>query len=206
MNDNKNIRAVLFDFGGVLAEEGYKNGLRAIAVDNGITPKELVAAAFEINYETGFILGKVRDDVFWENIREKYSIEGSDQKLTEEILSRFILRPWMLDIVKELKEHGIITGILSDQCHWLDELDRKYNFFKLFDHVFNSYHIGISKIDPGVFDLASKEINIPHENILFIDDHEAHIIRAKSKGMNSILYTDKTSFTREFNSYLILPG
>jgi hypothetical protein len=35
---NKRVHVVLFDFGGVLSEEGWKKGLRIIAKANGFTP------------------------------------------------------------------------------------------------------------------------------------------------------------------------
>jgi putative hydrolase of the HAD superfamily len=34
------IKAVLFDFGGVLAEEGFREGLKAIGVKNGLDPDD----------------------------------------------------------------------------------------------------------------------------------------------------------------------
>lgn len=46
MMDNK-IKAILFDFGGVLAEEGFKNGLEAIANQNRIKPVDLKSFLFD---------------------------------------------------------------------------------------------------------------------------------------------------------------
>ncbi|MDD2390781.1 MAG: hypothetical protein PHP23_13735 [Desulfobacterales bacterium] len=49
------IRAVLFNFGGVLAEEGFKAGLSAIAEIHQLNPSALIRAGFDIAYETGFV-------------------------------------------------------------------------------------------------------------------------------------------------------
>jgi len=191
------IKAVLFDFGGVLAEEGFKGGLTVIAENNDHDPLKLVSAAFDIIYDIGFVVGKVRDDSFWATLRQHFPLKENDSALREEILSHFLLRPWMLDTVSDLKNHGIIVGILSDQCHWLDELDQRNGFLKLFDHIFNSYYMHISKRDPKVFDYASESLDISPNHILFIDDHESNIIRAKQKGFQTILYLDKDSFIRQ---------
>ena len=194
MIQKPNIMAALFDFGGVLAEEGFKDGLHSIAIQNGLDPDILIAAAFEIIYETGFVLGKVRGDVFWNVLGEHFSFQGRPENWREEILSRFTIRPWMLEAVSDLKKRHIVLGLLTDQCHWLDELNERDNFFSYFDHIFNSYYTHISKKDPEAFRRVSIKLQIPPKNILFIDDHEAHILRAQQIGLQTIVYQDKTSF------------
>ena len=194
MTQKAKITAVLFDFGGVLAEEGFKDGLQYIAIQNELDPDILIARAFRIIYETGFVLGKVREDVFWKALGEQFSMRERPEKWREVILSRFILRPWMLKAASDLKKHRIVLGLLTDQCHWLDELNKRDPFFDYFDHIFNSYYTHISKKDPQAFDRVSRKLQIPPENILFIDDHEAHILRAQHVGFQTILYQDKTSF------------
>ncbi len=198
MGATGNVKAVLLDFGGVLAEEGFKQGLHAIATDNGLDPGIVISTAFEINYDIGFVLGKVREDAFWAAMRDRFPFRGTEREWTEQILSRFILRPWMLDLVSDLKALGMKVGVLSDQCHWLDELDQRHGFFKHFDVIFNSYHLHISKNSPEIFDIVSKKLHLNPANILFIDDHNAHILRARQKGLQTILYVDKTSFIQQF--------
>jgi putative hydrolase of the HAD superfamily len=199
MTQKAKITAVLFDFGGVLAEEGFKDGLQYIAIQNELDPDILTARAFRIIYETGFVLGKVREDVFWKALGEQFSIRERPEKWREEILTRFSLRPWMLKAASELKKRRIVLGLLTDQCHWLDELNERDPFFDYFDHIFNSYYTHISKKNPLAFDRVSKELQIPPENILFIDDHEAHILRAQQRGLQTILYRDKKSFFEQLN-------
>jgi len=197
MRSTGNVKAVLFDFGGVVAEEGFKGGLRAIALDHGLDPDIVISTAFEITYEIGFVLGKVREDAFWRAMRDRFPIKGRDRDLTEQILSRFTLRPWMLDMASDLKALNVVVGILSDQCHWLDELDQRHGFFKRFDYIFNSYHLHISKKAPEIFDVVSQKLHIDSMNTLFVDDHKAHILRARQKGLQAILYEDKVSFIQQ---------
>jgi putative hydrolase of the HAD superfamily len=197
MPETAEVKAVLFDFGGVVAEEGFKGGLHAIAVDHGLDPDIFISTAFEITYDIGFVLGQVREDAFWRAMRDRFPIKGSDRELTEQILSRFTLRPWMLDVASDLKALNVVVGILSDQCHWLDELDQRHGFYKRFDHIFNSYYLHITKKNPEIFDMVSQRLHMEPANILFVDDHEAHILRARQKGLQVILYEDKDSFVQQ---------
>jgi putative hydrolase of the HAD superfamily len=191
------VKAILLDFGGVIAEEGFKEGLRAIALDHELDPNIVISTAFKITYDIGFVLGEVREDAFWKEMRRRFSFRGRERDLTEQILSRFTLRPWMLDVATDLKALGLVVGILSDQCHWLDELDQRHGFFKRFDYIFNSYHLHISKKDPEIFDMVSQRLHIDPANILFVDDHEAHIARARQKSIQVILYVDKASYIQQ---------
>ena len=50
-------------------------------------------------------------------------VRGEDAYLRDQVLSRFVLRPAMIELVRALRRKGVITTILSDQTDWLDKLD-----------------------------------------------------------------------------------
>jgi len=43
------VDAILFDFGGVLADERFRNGLLAIARRNGLNPEGFAGTGFELD-------------------------------------------------------------------------------------------------------------------------------------------------------------
>lgn len=191
---NSTIDVVLFDFGGVLAEEGWKKGFMAIAEANGLDSDHVIQTAADTVYETGYILGKDSESSFWNTMREKTGIRDDDAFLMHEIISRFILRDWMIDLVKKLKSENLIVGILSDQTDMLDKLNARFDFFKWFDYVFNSYHLGKGKWDISLFDDIAGFLKTPPNKILFIDDDQGNVARARQKGWKAILYSDADSF------------
>lgn len=195
------IRTVLLDYGGVLAEEGFKAGLFHIARNNGRDPDELIRTAFSLVYELGFVTGMTRSDRFWSALRDQTGITGKDEQLTEAVLSRFVLRPWMLETVRILRENGVLAGILSDQCHWLDELNDRDGFFSSFDFVFNSFHTGRTKKDPGTFAYVLEKIGAAPGQAVFVDDHQAHVERARAQGLNAIFYTNRREFFQSLRSF-----
>jgi len=196
------IAVVLFDFGGVLAEEGWKQGFRAIAEANGLDGEELIQAAADAAYSTGYITGKGSEADFWKALREKTGIKGDDSSLMYEIISRFVLREWMFKLVLKLKNEDLTTGILSDQTNILDKLNSKYDFFKLFDHVFNSYNIGKGKRDISLFDDIARLLETEPDRILFVDDDTGNVKRAKQKRWNVIQYVNQNSFCAAFEKIL----
>lgn len=200
---NGKIDVVLFDFGGVIAEEGFKQGLTVIAKANGLDADKFIQAAFDTIYSSGYVLGKGHESEFWNALRHKTGVKGDDATLRNEIFSRFILRDWMVDLVKKLKAIDIKVGILSDQTDLLDKLDMKYDFFGIFNYIFNSYHLGKGKRDQSIFDDVAEAVKTNPDRILFIDDDPGHVKRARQKGWQAILYVDRQSFEKDFE--MIVP-
>lgn len=200
------IDAVLFDFGGVLSEEGWRKGLRVIAGANGLDPDRLIQTAADTIYETGYITGKCNEDDFWNTLKNKTGVKGDNASLLHELMSRFVLNQRMIDLAKQLKAAGLTVGILSDQTNWLDQIDARYDFFKYFDHVFNSYHLGKGKRDASLFDDVAAALKIPPDRILFIDDDPGNVQRAGQKGWQAILYADADAFHAEMKKVFKFQG
>ena len=201
---NGKIDIVLFDFGGVIAEEGFKQGLTAVARANGVDEGAFVQAAFDIIYSTGYVLGKAPESEFWDALRRETGVRGDDAFLRNEIFSRFILRDYMIDLVNKLKANGIQVGLLSDQTDLLEELDKKYGFFRLFDYVFSNYRLGKGKRDSSLFDDVARTLNARPDRILFIDDDPGHVDRARQKGWKAMLYIERAGFQKELEEILPL--
>ena len=109
------ITTILFDYGGVLAEEGFTLGLEVMARENRLDPAEFFRTAVEAIYSCGYVTGKAPEQAYWKLLRSQTGIRGEDRALTETILSRFILRPRMLDAVRALRKQGLHPTILGDQ-------------------------------------------------------------------------------------------
>jgi putative hydrolase of the HAD superfamily len=203
---NGKIDVVLFDFGGVIAEEGFMKGLKIIAKANGLDEKEFIQAAFDVNYSTGYILGKVSEELFWNELKEKTGVKGDNADLKAEIFSGFVMRDWMIALVKKLKSENIIVGILSDQTDMIDRLNSQFDFYRWFDHVFNSYYLGKGKRDISLFDDIARTLNADPDRILFIDDDPGHVDRARRKGWKAIHYVDRESFEKDFEKIIPMRG
>lgn len=193
---------VFFDFGGVLHEEGFLRGLRAIAAANGLDEDAFFEAVREMIFATGYVYGRCGEDEFWTAVRKRFpDLQGDPKTWRGEILSRFTPRPWMYTLVRHVREAGARPAILSDQVNWLDELDAEYGVFEHFDMVFNSYYHGWTKSEPEFFHLAMEAMGATPERCLLIDDARVNIEVGMRVGVNCIYYTDKQSFLAEFGRW-----
>lgn len=198
----EDIRAVLFDYGGVLAQEGFREGLFEIARRQGLDPIAVHGVGMEVVYGSGYVLGKGSETAFWSLMRERVGLRGSDRELSALVLDRFVLRPEMLELVRALRAKGYITAIVSDQTDWLEWLDRRDGFFREFDRVFNSYRLGKGKRDPSLFDDVARELGIAPREAVFVDDMLANVVRAESRGMRGIVFDDEARFRQELKRFV----
>ncbi|MBM3303121.1 MAG: hypothetical protein FJY85_24645, partial [Deltaproteobacteria bacterium] len=63
------IKAVLVDYGGVLAEEGFREGLKAIARANGLPEESFFDSATQAVYDSGYVTGHAAESAYWSLLR-----------------------------------------------------------------------------------------------------------------------------------------
>ncbi|WP_167590415.1 HAD family hydrolase [Oceanidesulfovibrio indonesiensis] len=196
------IGTVLIDFGGVIAEEGFMNGLRYMAKEQDLDPDTVFHEAVEIMYSCGYLVGKAQESTFWNTLAERTGLNGDQAAKREALLSRFIVRPRMLEIVAMLAAQGRQVAMLSDQTDWLDALNEKYEIFPYFHRVFNSYHEGMHKRQPEFFHHALEELGATAELALFIDDSARHVALARELGLAAIHFDTLAQVERELGEIL----
>lgn len=195
------VSTVIFDYGGVLADEGWAKGIRIVAARFGYEPESFFELCVQAITDTGFCLGKVDEYGYWNAVKSKIELPMTVEELRNEILPRFVLRPNMIELAKNLGKK-YTTAILSDQTHWLDELNRRDDFFKVFKYVYNSYHDGNSKQSVSYFTETCNRLNISTNEAVFIDDNKGNIARASSVGINAILYENFEQTVDELRKYV----
>jgi len=192
ITENKTIiRTVLFDFGGVIAEEGYVTALSETAREQGLDPETVIQSAYDAADVTGFPLGRITERDFWPVFFEKTGLKESAKTLKERIFADFRPRQWMMDIVDRVRGRGVLACLLSDHSSWLEELDDVYDFFSSFDRVFNSYRHGRLKRDPATFDWVLGELDIVPRETLLIDDSLPNIESGGSRGLHTVYFDER---------------
>lgn len=197
------INAVLLDFGGVIAEEGFREGMMAIARKKDLDEQSFFKTAEDIIFKTGYVIGKAKEKVFWETLSRDTGVKDDYRHLRLEVLRRFVLRIEMLAIAEKLRNQGLVVALLSDQTNWLDEINRKKPFYNRFDFIINSYVLGKSKRDPSVFRDVSKIIGVNPHLILFVDDNAQNIKRASEAGLKTIHFTGIEDFKTQLDALRI---
>jgi putative hydrolase of the HAD superfamily len=202
------VDAIVFDYGGVLAEEGFREGLKALALRFGLDAEKMYEEGSRAVYDSGYVLNRGTEADFWALLSARTGLPSYDASFTREILKRFVLRPSVVRTAKWLRGEGFLTAILSDQTDWLDHLNERDHFFQHFDRVFNSYYLGKGKRDPSIFRDVAAILKLAPERTLFIDDSPGNVGRALEQGIKAFTFEGEEDFRVQLQDFIgrELPG
>jgi putative hydrolase of the HAD superfamily len=194
------LRAVIFDYGMVLT--GQPN---AEAHDSMLRITGLPLERFEALYwadRHAYDEGKLTGIAFWQKMVRDGNL-NLDQSTIEE-LNMWDARMWttqnpaMLAWQKQLKEHGLLTAILSNMGDSvLENIQREFDWLPRFDVLVWSYQHNLAKPDPAIYRLALAKLGTEPEETLFIDDKQVNIDAAYALGMPAILFSNIDGLRRD---------
>ena len=180
----------IFDIGGVLCCDF--NDIPVISDYLGITEEDFFLYADE-NFRE-LLDGKINSNEFWVRFSLKYG-----KKVKEELFGKFF-NPGILqgtkDIIERLKNNSrVVCGTNTIDSHYHYLLNQ--GAYDIFDEVYASNLMGISKPDPDFYRHILRKEGIKSENTIFVDDTEENILSAQKIGIKSILFTDPESLRQQ---------
>ena len=186
------VRAVIFDFFGVLVTEGFKQFREEYFAND--KPKDRQAIDLINQVDSGFIDGHE----FKTKLAE---LAGVTSETVGELLGNNKPNKQLLDYIKnELKGHykvSILSNSSEDYPHQLLGEDAD-----LFDDILLSYKYGLLKPQQEIYELAAERLGVDTTECLFTDDSEGHCKGAERAGMKTIYYQNFSQFKTDLEQLL----
>lgn len=197
---DKEIKAVIFDIGGVL-QLGQKTRrsqkqIHISGVHEYISKKlkitldqylDSIDSAYAKSIE-GQISKSVLLGILSCNLNyPKNKLEKLYKKAYQD---RFKKNKELYFIAKQLKTKGYKIAILSDQWHLSKEALIPKKDQKIFDEVAISCDDGMRKPHKEYYEYILKKMKLSPREVIFIDNQEWNIVPAHKLGMKTILFTD----------------
>ena len=203
------IRAVIFDVGGVI-QESPLHFLREFEARSDL-PEGFITGLIG-NYaarpdgawqrlERGEILLDEFCRIFDSEIAERgYSVSTAAMML--EMAEYAVIRPRMLEAVRRIRAGGIKAAALTN--NWLmEEKDEERETLKgCFDAFIESCRTGIRKPDPRIYELTCEALGVLPGETAFLDDIGANLKTAAKLGMHSIKVEDPDAALRALGEAL----
>jgi putative hydrolase of the HAD superfamily len=89
-------------------------------------------------------------------------------------------------LAKQLRDEGVKTGILSNVFPAAAWAVRLIGGYRGFNPVILSYKVKSAKPDATIYQIAIKQLNLPSNEVLFIDNRLENIQAAKRVGMQTV--------------------
>jgi putative hydrolase of the HAD superfamily len=191
------VRAVIFDFGGVLCFHPSEDRFARIADLFGLSTPDFLRLfwAHRIDYDAGLVDSRA----YWTQIANSAGRPIDNALLFT--LVKYEIELWnnydqrILRWAAHLRSSGIRTAILSNLPRVLGEALRETpGFFDPFDHVTFSYELKIVKPEAAIYHDAIRGVGVPPSQALFLDDKPENVEGARAVGLQAEVYSTWETF------------
>ncbi|NQV08635.1 HAD family phosphatase [Candidatus Woesearchaeota archaeon] len=193
------IKAIIFDYGGVLSVNA---NLRLFgenyALKFGANPEKF--NKLMINNWFQARVNKIDSELFWKNLSDFLKIEK--EVLRKDFMDFFGFRYDVLELIKKLKKNYKL-GLLSNQIEdWLEEVIEEHKLDEVFNVIVTSYESKLAKPDIAIFKETVKRLGVKPAECVYVDDLETNIPPAKKVGMKTILFRDFEQLKKELEPFV----
>lgn len=208
------LRAVVFDYGIVLTGPPDAAAHAALLRITGL-PKERFEPLYWADRPT-YDEGKLTGLKYWQKFLREAGLPAN-QEMAEE-LNQWDAQMWttqnpvMVAWQLKLKEHGLLTAILSNMGDSvLENVARTFDWIHRFDVLVWSFQFGAAKPDPLIYIHTLAELGTRPEETLFIDDKRPNVEVARKLGIQAIQFSTVERLQEELvaarlDEVLPLPG
>ncbi|QUH00579.1 HAD family phosphatase [Saccharopolyspora erythraea] len=195
---SNDIRAVIFDYGGVLTTSG-RAAIAAWTRAERIRPETYSAALKEWlsrsappgtpihRLETGEIDAEEFNRILAARLRTEDDLPVSPDGLLGRLFGHMSHDDAMLGLVRELRDSGVRTALLSNS--WGNNYP-----WELLDELFEvsviSGQTGMRKPQPEIYRLTLDRLGLSPATAVFVDDGRPNVDAAAELGMHTVLHVD----------------
>ena len=154
--------------------------------------------------------GTLSIDEYWSRILAAGGKAPSPFLLSE--LAQRDMESWMrpnrpmLRWARELRRGGWVTGILSNMPPgFLALLEERFPEAEEFSPRIFSCQVGMIKPEPGIFLHCLRELGLPPEEVLFLDDTPQHVHVATGLGIQALVFHSVADCARDLEVRFALP-
>ena len=188
------VRAVIFDFGGVILTSPFEAFAR-YERDHGL-PEGLLRRLNATDPDTNAWARLERSEVDWAGFADLYEAEARvagheiDGRAVLELLAGDV-RPAMVEALRRCHDR-LKTALLTNNFVVFDPTGRAQpertmaELADLFDVVIESSKVGLRKPDTAIYELVCRELGVAPTEAVFLDDLGVNLKPARAMGMTTI--------------------
>lgn len=192
------IKAIVFDLGGVIMSGGYLPFLHHYCL-KCLTPqgkKKIDALEHAVN------LGTITETKFYKEISKVFGVHLTPKQMHNEIVKKMQVNKKLVEFIPHIKKAKVALFTNSIGHMAVDVLHKRgVPVRKTFDKLFVSSKIHYAKPDAKAYHYVVRHLKIKPEQAMMVDDRKENIDAAKKIGMKGIIFKNAAQFKRELNKY-----
>jgi len=184
------IRAVFFDFGGVIMRTEYQAPRQKLAERFNMDYDEIDKVVFNSESARRASLGEITEDEHWANVLKRLKQPASEtQSFRDQFFGGDIIDRDLIEYIRSLRG-SVHTGLISNAWSGLRDLLAKEKLLDLFDTLVISAEVRVTKPSAKIYQLALEQANVSAEEAVFVDDFPENVAACQKVGMTGILFND----------------
>jgi epoxide hydrolase-like predicted phosphatase len=200
------IRAVIFDFGGVIVRTEDQSWRLRWAERLAVPPEVLSTTVFDSEAAAAATIGRIPAEAVWAHVAAAFNLEADAlAQLRVDFFAGDRRDDALVAFLRGLRP-AYKTGILSNA--WSDGRDiitRRYALGDAADDLVISAEVGVAKPDPQIFELAMTRLGVRPEETIFVDDFVRNVDGARHFGMQAVHFRNREQATSEVRALLARP-
>ncbi|XP_053385750.1 acyl-CoA dehydrogenase family member 10-like [Mercenaria mercenaria] len=209
-SEKKETKAVIFDMGGVILPSPmllFQDFERSNNLPNGLILKTILSDRTNGAW-TRLEEGRLNLTEFAKAFSEECSKQLGQEVDMSGLMPGFnkhAARPFpqMIDAVKSVRAEGLKTALLTN--NWFN-IDNNQSYIpvdlSIFDVVVESCKVGYRKPNPKIYEICLRELGVPGEQCVFLDDMGGNLKGAQQFGIRTIKVTGPDQGVRELEAEL----
>lgn len=197
------IKAVIWDMGGVILRSEDWAPRQALAQEYGMTLEEIHNLVFSSDSGTRATLGEITEEEHWQIIARQLNLSTDESK-------RFQNKFWqgdrldqsLVDFIRSLKP-SYTTGLLSNAWNGARRvLTKSKPCIDAFHVSVFSCEVGLAKPDPAIYRYIIRLCGIEPNEAIFVDDFIENINAANDLGIHGIQFKSAGQAIQDVNRLL----
>lgn len=187
------VRAVLWDFGGVILTSPFE-AFNRYEAEHGV-PTDFIRSVNATNPDTNAWALLERDDIDADEFDRRFADES--EALGHRVPGSDVLgllsgevRPEMVTALDRVIDAGYATACLTNNVAGEGARPEVDAVMERFDHVIESSKVGVRKPERAFYDLACDTVGVGPDECVFLDDLGINLKPARAMGMTTIKVTD----------------
>jgi len=194
------IKAVVFDFGGVLVRTEDQSGRIKWEQRLKLSPGDLSNTVFDSNEARQATLGQLPASAVWEHVAHTYALSQVDlDDLRQDFFAGDCIDQNLVDFLSRLRPQyktAILSNAFSDGRA---VIATTYRLEWVVDQIIISAEEKLAKPDPAFYLLACSRLGVSPREMVFGDDFPQNVAGALSVGIRAYLYKNTQTLLSVLN-------
>ena len=196
------IRAVFFDFGGVIMRTEFQAPRQHLAERFNMDYDDIDRIVFASESARRASVGEIREEAHWAEVLKRLKHPASEAKtFSNEFFGGDVIDRALIEHIRSLRGK-FHTGLISNAWSGLRSFLTREKIIDVFDTVIISAEVGTVKPSAKIYELALEQAKVRANEAVFVDDVSANIEGCEKVGMKGILFKDPQETLDQLNRSL----